>query len=223
MSFSPTESLIGAVTLVLTTIGLPGLFALMTVESFGIPPLPSEIILPFAGFLVAEGVYGFVPAVVVALAGGLVGAFIAYAVGRWGRERILALGLGRLRLEQRHLDRMDRFFARRGEVTVAVARCLPVVRSYVSYPAGTARMNPVKFGLYTLAGSTPFAVGLIYAGTVLGADWSVVTNDLHYLDLVFLGLVVAGVAYLALVVAGVLRPRWLAREPPPEGPIPPSP
>jgi membrane protein DedA with SNARE-associated domain len=226
MSFSPTESLIGVVTLVLSTIGLPGLFALMTVESIGIPPLPSEVILPFAGFLVAEGIYPLVPTLLVALVGGLVGAYIAYAVGRWGRERLLHVGIGRLRLEPHHLERMDRFFARRGEVTVAVARCAPVVRSYVSYPAGTAKMNPVKFGVYTLVGSTPFVLGLVYAGIELGAHWSVVTNDLQYFDLAFWVLVIAGVAYLALVMAGVLRPSWLEHprpvEPSPtEGPAPP--
>ncbi len=226
MSFSLTAELIGLVTFVMSTIGLPGLFALMTVESFGIPPLPSEVILPFAGFLVAEGVYPLVPTVLVALVGGLLGAYIAYAVGRWGRDRILGLGVGHLRLEPRQLDRMDRFFARRGEITVAVARCLPVVRSYVSYPAGTARMNPAKFGLYTLLGSTPFALGLIYAGYELGDHWSTLAGEFGYFDVAIIVLVAAAVAYLALVVAGVLTPSWLKGPPPadePNAPDPPSP
>jgi membrane protein DedA with SNARE-associated domain len=228
MTFSPLAAVLSLVTSILSTVGLPGLFALMAVESFGIPPLPSEVILPFAGFLIAEGIYPLAPAILVALIGGLVGAYIAYAVGRWGRDRITHLGIGRLRVDPSHLDRMDRFFARRGELTVAVARLVPVVRSYVSYPAGTARMNPVKFGAYTLLGSTPFALGLIYAGIVLGANWNRVTQDLQTFDLVFLALVIAGIVYFALIVVGVVRPKWLApspapSEPPSRAPPPASP
>src|SRR5208282_6738587 len=98
-----TFSLIGSVaefiTTVMTTIGIPGLFALMVVESFGLPPVPSEIVLPFAGFLIADGTFSFGWALTAALAGGLVGSFAAYAVGRWWRDRILGVGIGRLRLE----------------------------------------------------------------------------------------------------------------------------
>jgi membrane protein DedA with SNARE-associated domain len=183
----------------------------MAVESFGLPPVPSEVILPFTGFLVAEGTFSFGGALAVALAGGLVGAYAAYAVGRWWRHRITGLGLGRLRLEQRHLDRVDRFFARHGEVTVGVSRLVPVIRSYISYPAGTAEMAPARFGVYTLLGSIPFAAVLIYAGMVLRSDWTLVSSYFSYLDYPLIALVVVVVVYIALQIAGVLAPGWPPR------------
>lgn len=209
MTLPIIESLINAITWVLATVGLPGLFALMVVESFGLPPVPSEVILPFSGFLVIEGTFSFGGALLAALAGGLVGSFLGYAVGRWWRHRIVDLGVGHLRLEARHLERMDRFFARRGELTVAVARLVPVVRSYISYPAGTARMEPVRFGVYTLVGSVPFTVALLYAGMVLRSHWNVVSQYFQAFDYVLIGLVVLAVIYVVLVVAGVLHPKAL--------------
>jgi membrane protein DedA with SNARE-associated domain len=210
-----TLSLIGTLTDVITTvmitIGIPGLVALMAVESFGLPPIPSEVILPFAGFLVAEGTFSFGWALAAALAGGLIGSFVAYAVGRWWRDRITGIGLGRLRLEARHLERVDRFFARRGEVTVGVSRMVPVIRSYISYPAGTARMDPVRFGVYTLIGSIPFTVGLMYAGMVLRSDWNALVPYFTYLDVPFIALVVVVVVFLLLQVVGVLAPGWPPR------------
>ena len=211
MTLSLVGSLVSVITTVLTWVGLPGLFALMAVESFGIPPIPSEVILPFTGFLVAQGTLPFGGAVAVAVAGALVGAYAAYAVGRWGRHRITGIGLGRLRLERRHLERVDRYFARYGEVTVSVGRLVPVVRAYISYPAGTAEMRPVRFGVYTVIGSVPFTVALIYAGMVLRSDWDVVSSYLSYLDYPLIAGVVLIVLLLALEVAGVLAPGWPPR------------
>ena len=196
---------------ILSTIGLPGLFALMVVESFGIPPLPSEVILPFAGFLVVEGAYSWEAAVATAIAGALVGSFIAYAVGRWGRERVTGLGLGALRLEPRHLERMDRFFDRYGEVTVAVARVIPIVRAYISYPAGAAEMSPVRFGAYTTFGAIPFTLALVYAGMVLRSHWHVVASYFSLLDPIVIGALAVALLYLALLVAGVIGPGWPPR------------
>ena len=211
MALALVETVVSLTIAILAAIGLPGLFALMAVESFGIPPLPSEVILSFAGFLVAQGTLPLDGAIAAALAGGLAGSYAAYAVGRWGRSRLTGAGFGFLRLEERHLVRMDAFFARRGELTVAVARLLPVVRSYVSYPAGTARMDPVKFGVYTLAGSTPFTLALLYAGFVLRSHWRTITGYFSDLDLVAVALIAAAVVYGLLLMAGVLAPGWPPR------------
>ena len=222
-------SLIGTVSdlivFVMRTIGLPGLLVLMAVESFGIPPLPSEVILPFAGFLVADGTFTFADATLAALAGGVLGAYAAYAVGRWWRDRMLGLRIGRLRLEPRHLERIDRYFRQHGESTVALTRMVPVIRGYVSYPAGTARMEPIRFGVYTLLGATPFTVGLILAGMLLRSDWAAVSSTFVYLNLPLVALVVFVLVYLGLQVAGVLAPGWPPRraraELPPGGTPPP--
>ena len=211
MALQLIASIVSVITLILGTLGLPGLFALMVDESFGIPPIPSEVILPFAGFLVAEGVYSFGAAVVVSLLGGLVGAFIAYAIGRWWRSRLVGLGVGRLRLRETDLARVDGWFARHGEVTVTLARFVPFFRSYISYPAGTARMSPTRFGLYTLLGTLPWNVGLIYAGVVLGSHWAVIVAYLDPFDYLFAGLIVLGVVYLILIAAGVLEQGWPPR------------
>jgi membrane protein DedA with SNARE-associated domain len=206
--FTLVGSLAAAIIFVLTTVGLTGLFALMVVESFGIPPIPSEVILPFTGFLIATGVFPLVPAIAVALAGALVGSFVAYAVGRWWRDRITGLGIGPLRLEERHLARVDRWFAVHGEVAVGLARMVPVIRSYISYPAGTARMSPVRFGAFTLLGSIPFTLALVYAGILLRAHWAVVEREFEFLDYLLLALVVAGAVYVfVLYVAWSRRDR----------------
>jgi membrane protein DedA with SNARE-associated domain len=211
VTFSLVGSVVDVITTVLTTVGLPGLFALMVAESFGLPPVPSEVILPFTGFLIAEGRFPLGASLAVAVAGGLVGSFAAYAVGRWWRSRITDLGIGRLRLEARHLERMDRFFARRGELTVGVARLVPVVRAYISYPAGAAKMNPLRFGAYTVAGSIPFTAALVYSGMVLQSNWALVSSNLHYIDLPLVAAIVFVAAYLLLQIAGVLEPGWPPR------------
>lgn len=216
--FSVIGSLASAIIFVLGAVGLPGLLALMIVESFGFPPLPSELILPFAGYLVAEGMFPFYAAMVVAVLGGLIGAYAAYAVGRWWRHRLEHLRIGALRLEPRHLERMERFFARRGEVTVTVARLIPVVRSYISYPAGTAAMSPVRFGVYTAVGLTPFAAAFLYAGLVLRSHWTQVEASFRWIDYAGLVVVVIGGIYLYLVLTERLSPGWPPRRNTPQSP-----
>jgi len=222
VTFSILGSVTDLITSVMTTIGIPGLFALMVVESFGIPPIPSEVILPFAGFLVVEGTFSFGWALTAALAGALVGSFAAYAVGRWWRHRILGLGIGRLRLQPHHLERVDRFFARRGEATVAISRLVPVIRSYISYPAGTAKMDPVRFGAYTLLGSIPFTVAFIYAGMVLRSNWDLVRSYFTILDIPLIALVAIVVVFLLLQIVGVLEPGWPPRRAHPQVSAPSS-
>ncbi len=213
MPLSLVQEVVNVITTILSTLGLPGLLALMVVESFGIPPIPSEVILPFSGFLVAERVFPLDGTLAVAISGALVGSYAAYAVGRWWRHRILGLGFGRLRLEERHLARMDRFFARRGEVTVALARLIPGVRSYISYPAGAASMSPVRFGLYTLLGTAPFVVAWVWAGIVLGDHWATISADLQPFNYAIVALVVAGVIYVVLLAMGAVTPGWPPRRP----------
>ncbi|MGI0131701.1 MAG: DedA family protein [Thermoplasmata archaeon] len=224
--------IIETVTNLLTTAlkdgGLPMLFLLMTVESFGIPPLPSEIIIPFAGFLVATGDLSFTGALLAILLGGLAGAYIAYAIGRWGRHWIVRGGTGWFRLDPRHLAAMDRWFEKHGEGTVLVARLVPIIRAYISYPAGTARMEPVRFGVFTLVGATPFALVLLYAGIRLEADWSAILPYFHLLDYAAAAFLVATVAYVTLRwrgwISGGFPPRYLRRSAPsqPQNGAPPG-
>jgi len=226
VTFPLIEDVIGAATYVMTGIGLPGLFFLMALSVFGLSPIPAEFILPLAGFLVAGGTFTFGWAVGVSLAATMVGAYAGYAVGLWWRDRITGIGIGRLRIEASHLAWMDRFFSKYGELTVALARNVPVVRSYISYPAGTAKMEPIRYGVYTLVGATPYTVGLIWAGILLKSDWVVLASYLQLFDLPLLAVIGAVVVYLALQVVGVLAPGWpprRARPRPATGPSPESP
>ncbi len=189
------ETVVAVVTRVLRWAGYPGLFGLMAVDSFGIPPLPGEIILVFAGFLVAMGALAFSGAVVVALLGGLFGAFCGYAVGRWGRDWLVDRAPSVLRVDPRQLARLDAWFARWGDEVVAVARVIPLARAYISYPAGTAEMPPLKFGFYTIVGALPLTLGLVYLGEVLGSRWSVIVPYFAYLDDAILVLLVVVAAW----------------------------
>jgi membrane protein DedA with SNARE-associated domain len=196
---------------ILKTIGLPGLFALMVVESFGIPPLPSEIILPFAGVLLATGTPGFnwVSVVGAALAGGVVGAIIAYEVGRWGGRGVIQRWGRKLHLGEEDLARAERFFDRHGEVTVFVARLVPIARAYISYPAGAAQMPRVKFALFTAGGALPFTVVMVYLGTVLGNNYPVLVPYFNVLDVV-----------VAVFLAGALLWYLIRRRSRPSAPSP---
>ena len=224
MSFSLVGSAVWLVTTTLATIGLGGIFVLMAVESFGIPPLPSEVILPFAGFLVAEGTFSLPWTIVAALAGALVGSYAAYAVGRWGREWVTRPRPAGLHLDEKQLARVDRWFRGRDEWIVAIARLVPVARAYISYPAGFAEMNPVRFGLYTLVGGVPFTLALIYAGFVLKSNWTVITSWFGTLDIIVVALILLGIIYALLAWRGFVSwdwpPRRLRRKAP--APSPPE-
>ena len=197
------ETVVTLITTVMGDGGLLALLALMIVESFGVPPLPSEIILPFAGFLVYSGTYSWPGAFAAALIGALIGSYLAYAVGRYGRH-LLERPSGWLRLDPKHLQAMDGWFARHGEGTVLTARLLPIVRSYISYPAGTSRMEPMRFGVYTAVGATPFTLALMYAGFQLGQNWTVVQSYFHIADYFAAAGLVLLLAYVGLRWRGIL-------------------
>jgi membrane protein DedA with SNARE-associated domain len=185
---------------VTTTIGDYGLFAvfgLMLLESMGIL-IPSEAISPFAGYLVSQGRMGFFAAVAAGVLGNLVGSWVAYFIGLWG-GRELWFHYGRyVGVRAHHLKVAEEWFDRYGEFTVFVSRCLPVVRTFISFPAGTARMNLAKFSFYTFIGCVPWVLALTYLGYYLGENWDEVGDFLHYLDYAVALAVLAGVVYLFL-------------------------
>jgi len=214
VTFSLIASLVDFATTLMTVIGLPGLFALMAISVFGFSPIPTEVILPLAGFLVFDGNFSFAWAMTASMAGTMVGAYAGYAVGLWWRDRITGIGLGRLRIEASHLERVDRFFAQHGEAAVFLFRMVPVFRSYISYPAGTARMEPVRFGVYSFLGALPYTAAFVIAGMALRSNWVVLESFFSILDIPFLILVVAVVVVLLLQVFGVLAPGWPLRRAP---------
>lgn len=181
--------------------GYLAIFVLMVLESACIP-IPSEAIMLFGGalaggLLVASG-HPHVSLVGVALAGAfgnLVGAAIAYAVGRLGGRPLVERWGRYVLLRRRDLDRADAFFRRRGGLAVLVGRMLPVIRTFISLPAGAADMPVVRFSLYTLIGSLPWTFGLAAAGQALVANWNTVSADFTPASIVIAILAVAAIAW----------------------------
>jgi membrane protein DedA with SNARE-associated domain len=154
----------------ISTLGYGGVVLLMAIESACIP-LPSEIIMPFAGYLVYKGQFNLWAVGVAGAVGCVLGSWVAYYVGLYG-GRPLVEKYGRYVLLSRHdLDLADRWFARYGEAIVFASRLLPVVRTFIAFPAGVARMNMTRFTLYTFLGSLPWCIGLAYVGQILGEQW----------------------------------------------------
>jgi membrane protein DedA with SNARE-associated domain len=155
----------------ISSIGYLGIALLMAIESACIP-LSSEIIMPFSGYLVSTGRFDLLLVATAGAIGCNLGSTIAYTVGYHG-GRPLVEKWGRYVLVSRQdLALVDRYFARFGGLTVFVCRLLPVVRTFIALPAGIARMNPVKFQLYTFVGSWPWCFALAYIGEQLGARWN---------------------------------------------------
>ena len=150
--------------------GYAGIAALMGIESACIP-LPSEIIMPFAGYLVYTGRFSLFWAATAGAIGCNLGSIIAYWIGAWG-GRPLVERYGKWVLMSHHdLDRMDAFFQKYGTITVLLGRLLPVVRTFIALPAGIARMSQVRFHVYTFLGSLPWCYALAYVGMKLGQAW----------------------------------------------------
>jgi membrane protein DedA with SNARE-associated domain len=221
MHIAIVEAFISLVTAALTAGGLPAVLGLMAVESFGIPPIPGEVVLVFSGFLVASGSQSFLGVFAAALGGSLIGSYGAYAVGRHGRRFITGDVPSWRRVDPRHLAAMEGWFDRWGDGTVALARLVPLVRAYVSYPAGTARLPPVRFGAYTALGAAPFIAALEYAGLVLGSNWQAIVPWFTYFDDAAVAFLVALPVYVALRWRGIIGPGFPPR-PTARGPTPPD-
>ncbi|HEX2729794.1 MAG TPA: DedA family protein [Rubrobacteraceae bacterium] len=189
------QPLIDFVTNTIGSYGVPAVFVLMLLESMGIL-IPSEAISPFAGYLVSQEKMTLLAAVAAGVLGNLFGSWIAYFIGlRGGRELWFHYGKY-VGVRAHHLNIAEKWFDKYGELTVFISRCLPVVRTFISFPAGTARMNFAKFTFYTLLGCIPWVFALTYFGYVLGENWDQVGHYLHYLDYAVAVAVLAGVAYL---------------------------
>jgi membrane protein DedA with SNARE-associated domain len=188
------EFLASFVISVISTMGLPGIVLLMAIESACIP-LPSEVIMPFSGYLVFLGKYSLWSVGLAGAFGCVVGSVPAYYLGMYG-GRPLIEKYGKYILISRHdLDMADRWFERHGEATVFFARLLPVIRTFIAFPAGVARMEMKRFILYTFAGSLPWCLGLAYVGMVMGEKWPILREYFHKFDLLIGAVIVAAIVW----------------------------
>jgi len=192
---SVTDKLTTFATDVVGDLGLPGIFLLMAPESACIP-IPSEATMLFAGFNVDKGEYSLFAAVAVGSVANLVGSWIAYAVGYYGRIELLEKHGRALHVKPSHLAWADRWFERYGAPAVFFSRMLPIIRTFISLPAGVARMPFWKFSVLTLAGCVPWIFMLTFIGKQVGANWEDWKDSLHYVDYTVLALIVVGVVFL---------------------------
>jgi membrane protein DedA with SNARE-associated domain len=180
--------------------GYLAIFVLMVAESACIP-VPSEVTMVFGGAVAAGAIAGshLSLALVIAagVAGNMAGSYIAWGVGAYGGRAAWRRWGRYVLLQPSDIDRADRWFDRHGAKAVFVGRLLPVVRTFISLPAGIARMSPMRFGIYTLAGCIPWTAALAWAGYAVGANWQHVASAFH-------GASYALAAVIALLVVIVL-------------------
>ena len=183
--------------------GYTGIVLTMAIESACIP-LPSEIIMPFSGYLVTTGQFTMLGVTLAGAVGNVLGSIAAYYAGIWG-GRPFVERYGRYFLVSHHdLDIADRWFAKYGEAAVFFSRMLPVVRTFISLPAGIARMNFPRFVLFTFVGALPWCYLLAYVGVKMGREWDNLRSYFHQFDIV-IGLV------LALALGYFLWSHWPKR------------
>jgi membrane protein DedA with SNARE-associated domain len=188
------EPVIEVATEFIGSAGYLGVFVLMIFESACIP-IPSEGIMLFAGFSASKGELTLVGIVAAGVLGNLVGSWIAYAVGYYGRIDLLEKNK-LIHISPKHLKWADDWFARYGSLTVFFSRMLPIIRTFISLPAGVAKMPFWRFSAYTLLGSIPWVLMLAIVGEKVGDNWEDWRHKLGYLDYLVLAAIVVGVVYL---------------------------
>ncbi len=194
------ESVTEAMVSFIGAVGYVGIFVLMALESACIP-LPSEITMPFSGFLASQERLDFWLVILAGGVGNLVGSLAAYWVGLKLEESVLRAGIRKygkwLLMSEQDYDLAERWFRKHGEVVVFVSRLLPIIRTFISLPAGVASMNVVRFSAYTLIGSVLWSTLLTYIGLKLGENWHSISSYWHQFDFaVAFALVACGAFYV---------------------------
>lgn len=186
----------GIIVSIITMLAYPGIILLMALES-ACMPVPSEIVMPFAGFIASrDGTFDLIGLTVAGTIGNLLGSVAAYWVGlKAGRSFVLKYGKYIL-LRKKHLDIADSWFCKYGEMTTFFSRMLPVIRTFISLPAGIARMNFRRFVFFTMAGSLPWNFALAYTGYLLEENWDRLSSIFQWLDIVVIIAAILLIIYL---------------------------
>lgn len=194
-TLSVLQALVDFVTTTIGDYGVLAVFLLMTLESACIP-VPSEVIQLFAGYLVSQGRMGLVAAILAGTLGNVVGSWIAWGVGATGGREFIERYGKYVHVTPKRMELADRWFERYGNKIVFWSRMLPIVRTFISLPAGVARMPFWRFTLYTFLGALPWVTGLTLLGVKVGENWQTWEGRLKYFDYLVAAALVAGVVLL---------------------------
>jgi membrane protein DedA with SNARE-associated domain len=194
---SITGPVVDLATNIIGDLGLAGIFVLMLLDAACIPT-SSEAIMLFAGFKVADGRFTLLEVIVAGVAGNLVGSWLAYGVGYLGRVELLERHGKWLHIGPRQLAWADRWFERYGDPTVFFSRMIPVIRTFISLPAGVARMPFWRFTVLSVLGIIPWVLGFALLGKGVGSNWDSWQEKLHYVDYLIIASIVAGIVYLVV-------------------------
>jgi len=189
---------------IISTLGYFGVFLAMAIESACIP-LPSEIIMPFAGYLVSQGEFNFWLVAVVGALGNLAGSLVAYYVGKWGGLPLVEKYGKYILISHHDIKTAHKWFEKHGKSTVFFTRMMPVVRTFISLPAGISEMDVKVFSIYTFLGALPWTVALTYVGMKLGENWNTLGDYFHKADLVIGIILIIGVIWYVRRHIGHMR------------------
>jgi len=179
---------------IISSVGYFGVLLLMMMESM-ILPVPSELVLPFAGFLISSGEMKFLIVVISATIGSLIGSLISYYIGKYGGKRFVSRYGKYFLLDEESLVKTEKWFSKRGELTIFIGRFIPLVRHVISIPAGMGKMNLKKFMLYTFLGAGMWNVFLTYVGFVLGKNWEKIKQYSDYVSFGVLVILIVLIVY----------------------------
>ena len=180
----------------ISQLGYPGIFFLMMLESM-VVPVPSEFVMPFTGFLVAQGNFNFTLVIIASSLGSITGSLIFYYIGKTGGYTLVEKYGKYVLVDTEDIKKTEEWFKRRGELTIFIARLVPVVRHLISLIAGIGKMNVKKFTIYTIVGATLWNGILTYLGIILGQHWNEVSQYVEKLDVCIVILLVIGCLYFA--------------------------
>lgn len=188
------EYLFNIISEIISKTGYLGICFFMILESM-VFPIPSEAVMPFAGFLIGTGRFNWLGVTVSSSLGSLIGSWLSYLMGYYGGRPFLEKFGKYFLLDHHHLKLTEKFFDKYGQQAVLISRFIPIVRHLISIPAGMAKMNKFKFLLDTLIGATIWNMFLAYLGFVLQERWDLIKKYTHYLDYAVVLLILGGIAY----------------------------
>lgn len=179
---------------VIKSTGYFGVTGLMAIESANIP-LPSEVIMPFSGYLVSQGILNLWWVAVAGAFGCVIGSVLSYALGFWGGRPLVEKYGKYIFLSHHDIDKADKWFAKYGDWAIFISRLLPVVRTFISFPAGLTKMHFKRFVIFTFLGSLPWCIGLAYVGEIMGNNWESLRVYFKRFDVLIAAVIVAVIAW----------------------------